>query len=431
MFGNHTDRNSNFDLNNKELKLPYSSTSTTTTTTYFPISTTSTFTSMNQSIDRQFVADSATVSLTEAQNESLIKCPSRSELKWRRMDPSLDAAVAPLLQKPLVPFLKKEKAKAHKSAIYYSECFLQGITPNDADRAALDIDSQYQKWWIKSAYQEEKEPLHSDENDKQPQFNGDNEHGDQVSMGSSKRKSAPVVVCDDGRISHSQTAKRRRGRGNLRNVIDDVTFELHQQLIATPSKQQHGGGGVSGAAVVVAEEVRSVARVLSDDQQLIDSFNVRTIPNLSLVTPEQIEGIRDEILDKLRDNGGDIQDPTIKTGLSILESYYLSSDLDARQADDSESFPYDVDGTWLTLSRPTFTECRGKNRYDEYIYSIGRMSFDMFRPTNLQCSIQGIFNTVQMLDPAKGELPFSMPRRIRKELGKSLLHGVKGLRTYK
>jgi hypothetical protein len=377
---------------------------------------------MNIGIDpAQTIASEAVRSLTEAQNEALIRSPSRGELKWRRMDPTLDAAVAPLLQKPIVPFHKTEKGKAHKSAIYYSECFLKGITPNDADRAALDIDSHYKKWWVQSAYHEQegagappRATLGSKFNEKPVMAGG-------ISTDSSKRKYVQVVS-DSSHYSHSEdNAKRRRRRGRLRDVIDDVAFDLQQE---------------QGREEQIPEEAENstgltAARIIPEEEDAADPFMIQIIPNLSSVTVMQIEAIRDEILDTLRRNGGVLEDPTLKTGLSILESYYLSSDFDARRADTAE-FPYDINGTWLTLSRPTYTECQGKNQSDEFLYSMGRMSFDMFRPTNLKCSIQGIFNTVQMLDAAKGELPFSMPRRIRKELGKSLVEGgVKGLRTYK
>lgn len=368
-------------------------------------------------------SESATITLSEAQSEALAEPPS-SELKWRRMDPTLGNAVSPLLQKPLVPICKSERGRAHKSAVYYSECFLRGITPNDADRAALQVDSQFQKWWVKSAYKEETRTVPS---------NAKPSTASVVSCASSsKRKQGGFDSNNESYFNAPAAAKRRRRRGSLRDVIDDVTFELHNQR-----EPELSGGEPDPRTTILEEELEPRTAVSLQEGVIVESepamkpFTIQCIPNLSLVTPEQIEGIRDEILDTLKHNGGVMQDPTIKTGLSILESHYLSSDLDARRAD-TDSFPHDINGTWLTLSRPTYSECQGKNEYGEHLYSLGRMSFDMFRPTHLQCSIQGTFNTVHMLDAAKGELPYSMPRRIRKELGKSLVEGgVKGLRTYK
>mmetsp|Transcript_21421 Transcript_21421/g.35454 ORF Transcript_21421/g.35454 Transcript_21421/m.35454 type:complete len:567 (+) Transcript_21421:150-1850(+) len=374
---------------------------------------------------RQTIANPATVSLVEAQNEAMAKSPLMGELKWRRMDPTLDAAVAPLLQKPIVPFHKTEKVKAQKSAIYYSECFLKGITPNDADRAAIHIGSQYQKWWIKSAYHEEEAAALSAPRTSAPSLKSD------MSTDSSSKRKHVQVVSDASHYSNSEHASQRRRRGSLRDAIDDVAFDL--QHVQQQQEGHHSRGYISAEAGNYPSRRRSATRIQPEEEeehQGFSPFTIQVIPNLSSVNPHEIEGIRDEIIAKLKRNGGILEDPSLKTGLSILESYYLSSDLDARRAD-TDAFPYEIDGTWLTLSRPTYTECQGKNNSDEYLYSLGRMSFDMFRPTNLKCSIQGIFNTVQMLDASKGELPFSMPRKIRKELGKSLVDGgVKGLRTY-
>ncbi len=58
------------------------------------------------------------------------------------------------------------------------------------------------------------------------------------------------------------------------------------------------------------------------------------------------------------------------------------------------------------------------------MYTLGRMSFDMFAPGNLVCSIQGIFNNIQVLDISQDRhLLKSVPRSLRDEVegGKSVL----------
>jgi len=58
------------------------------------------------------------------------------------------------------------------------------------------------------------------------------------------------------------------------------------------------------------------------------------------------------------------------------------------------------------------------------MYTMGRMSFDMFTPGNLICSIQGIFNNITTLDMKKDHhLLKSVPRSLREEIdsGKSVL----------
>ena len=75
---------------------------------------------------------------------------------------TLDSAVSPLLPRATAPFDKTERKRAHTSAVYYSECFLRGIKPLDADSAAKDAQEQYDKWWIDRTARNEKrrsEPL--------------------------------------------------------------------------------------------------------------------------------------------------------------------------------------------------------------------------------------------------------------------------------
>ena len=48
----------------------------------------------------------------------------------------MDKAAAPLLSRPVAPFCRTERKRAHTAAVYYSECFLRGIEPTVADKAA-------------------------------------------------------------------------------------------------------------------------------------------------------------------------------------------------------------------------------------------------------------------------------------------------------
>eukprot|EP00957_Ditylum_brightwellii_P151237 11515644-Ditylum_brightwellii.AAC.1 len=48
----------------------------------------------------------------------------------------------------------------------------------------------------------------------------------------------------------------------------------------------------------------------------------------------------------------------------------------------------------------TSCQLEGCDDEDECMYTLGRMSFDIFYPTNLLCSIQGMFNSVNFVSPA-------------------------------
>jgi len=53
---------------------------------------------------------------------------------------------------------------------------------------------------------------------------------------------------------------------------------------------------------------------------------------------------------------------------------------------------------WLTMNPPAFKGCLGENKNGDKLYTLGRMSFDMFRPTDLICSIQWAFNVISPLE---------------------------------
>jgi hypothetical protein len=107
----------------------------------------------------------------------------------------------------------------------------------------------------------------------------------------------------------------------------------------------------------------------------------------------------------LRRTRGDTTQSEFLSFVGTLESWYSASGRD-------ES-PLARDGTWLTLSKPTYSECRGKNNNGEYRYSLGRLSFDMFRPTGLVCSIQASLNVIQ---PVENGHQVYYPSSIQKEV---------------
>jgi hypothetical protein len=67
---------------------------------------------------------------------------------------TLESAVAPLIPIPTAPFAKSERKRALTTAAYYSECCMNGIPPVEADKAALAMQSQYNKWWVGAKYHE-------------------------------------------------------------------------------------------------------------------------------------------------------------------------------------------------------------------------------------------------------------------------------------
>lgn len=117
-------------------------------------------------------------------------------------------------------------------------------------------------------------------------------------------------------------------------------------------------------------------------------------PQRMMIAPKPqsavLQQARENLLYQLAVAKGETDSPAFLDCLSILEQQY-NSNLASEPTD--YSYAEHV-GTWLTLTKPTFFGCLGDNDSGDPMYSLGRMTFDMFTPSGLICSLQGNFNTV-------------------------------------
>jgi hypothetical protein len=132
------------------------------------------------------------------------------------------------------------------------------------------------------------------------------------------------------------------------------------------------------------------------------------------VSVSAITKARDGILHELAISGGETNSDRFKESLQFLESTFTSNNYDG-----------DVElsqGKWLTLTKPSFFGNLGDNDAGDPMYTLGRMSFDMFAPTQLVCSLQGSFNLVE---PADIHEATPVPKALQEEVA----NGAK-LHTY-
>jgi hypothetical protein len=181
------------------------------------------------------------------------------------------------------------------------------------------------------------------------------------------------------------------------------------------------------------EGVHLVMEDDDDDDALTtanNSMDDRSLTELTLTI--KINKARDDILRVLAINDGDVESDEFKIKIDPLEKFFLTRDIDTRtqQALRSHLFPSpakSIEGMWLTLSKPSWFGCLGLNDNGDPMYTLGRMSFDMFSPTNLVCSLQGNFNRVEIVsgEDRKAMLQF-VPTKLREEVE----NGETVLRTY-
>ena len=73
------------------------------------------------------------------------------------------------------------------------------------------------------------------------------------------------------------------------------------------------------------------------------------------------------------------------------------------------------EGSWVNMSRPNYIECLGENGDNDFMYTLGRTSFDMFQPSNLICSVQSTHTTIKIIGERE-ELPAFVPKSLKDEV---------------
>lgn len=140
------------------------------------------------------------------------------------------------------------------------------------------------------------------------------------------------------------------------------------------------------------------------------------------VSPTDVQQARDGILRQLAISGGETTSREFADCLETLQSHFDKDICVDTCLDNCEM----SEGTWLTLTKAMFFGNLGENDDGDPMYTLGRMSFDMFSPTQLVCSLQGNFNSVERVDDAdrmdlleRSAIPKSMREEV--QAGNSLL----------
>ena len=113
------------------------------------------------------------------------------------------------------------------------------------------------------------------------------------------------------------------------------------------------------------------------------------------------------------DFDGDVKDSRFVAALDVLSSFYKSSRTDIT---DRDLYRQLMNGSWRSLSRPAFPSCLGMKNDGSFVYELGTMSFGMFRPANLRCSIQNTLTHVSPATRPSDGSPTIAPWSLRREL---------------
>jgi hypothetical protein len=204
------------------------------------------------------------------------------------------------------------------------------------------------------------------------------------------------------------------------DIPQDITDIRRHEMSVSPMSCCEGSMNSESFMMTLTNRQNEVVNVVEDEEEPFTTTLSKPEPAFS----EGLVSARDGILHALAITQGDVDSENFKSALNPLLNHFSQQELDTRPHSTGTD---SVDGMWLTLSKPTYFGCLGENDNGDPLYTLGRMTFDMFSPTNLVCSLQGNFNPVEVVsDKERKAMLETVPKSLREEVES----GKTTLRTY-
>jgi len=208
-----------------------------------------------------------------------------------------------------------------------------------------------------------------------------------------------------------------------------TTMNQPKNVAAEQAEQEERRARRKGSYHLVASKNQLVENPEDEEDDFLFNFLIQPPPVAN--RREQIQQAKTQLIRSLAKNGGDVSTPEFQTSLDNLTKLYDVSSFDARKLpprpsrksrggsyfkrEQPSSTPV-VEGMWISLQKPRFQDCVGVNQDGYTQYTLGRMSFDKFRPGDLVCSIQGTFNPVHVVDGRDVESIKHVPKSLFSEV---------------
>eukprot|EP00526_Cylindrotheca_closterium_P002685 CAMPEP_0113615892 /NCGR_PEP_ID=MMETSP0017_2-20120614/7945_1 /TAXON_ID=2856 /ORGANISM="Cylindrotheca closterium" /LENGTH=1002 /DNA_ID=CAMNT_0000525163 /DNA_START=225 /DNA_END=3233 /DNA_ORIENTATION=+ /assembly_acc=CAM_ASM_000147 len=212
------------------------------------------------------------------------------------------------------------------------------------------------------------------------------------------------VMDDENRVDWSMLANVLED--DFRSGIDDWDNDNNTASIASMGDCQSEAAETeySEADTAANNEKRMIAHAREAELEYQD------LTPRALVT----RTCRSELVDSLLSVHGDVTNERFLKALEVMSSIYASSD-PGKPIDDTEFLDNFLNSAWVSLSRPAYDGCLGKTGRGDYIYALGKMSFNMFKPGSLKCSIQHTLNKISYvcdMNEARNQVPWSLRREL-------------------
>ncbi len=361
----------------------------------------------------------------------------------------------------------RHRAKALAKAFYYTECSLNGISSSNASAAEENVLCNQSKWWlngsdpnhpahlhdviVKSTDGEEVKATSMRPTEEEPDDNSfliaHNDQGDEEERGSDW--DYPIFAQDNDYPSglvDSFEFKRKTTKSNGSFSASATSSTLPPDCLQCPLDSRKS----------CAEDVlrsysaypnhyfrtsddtplsRSVAHPITSESEADDSLYISEMSHDESSTSVYARNVassrhmhqgghkrlrvsldEDATLDETflqakvdRAKKDLLSSPEETTSESFSESLNCLSKAAGRQSSEC------IDGTWIMISPPDYPSCLGTNVKGDKLYTLERMSFGMYQPGALLCSIQQQFNTISSVK-SKADMPQYVPSSLKKEV---------------
>jgi len=251
-------------------------------------------------------------------------------------------------------------------------------------------------------------------------------------------------------VRHSQTSKKRslqqdacffaecNIRGIQREEADHAAKtaqEMHQKWWVQTKRPKHMHqpppitNNLHHQTTMISQKEESRSKTDSFQKQpMHESTQItsNTMWSCGLFQDTSIHNLIHAFKDALLKAQGDANTPLCQHYIQKLSQNTQSSIEDTRwKLDEPKIMDHKA---WKLLTRPLYSEVQGESPRQQPIYTLGRLAFDMFRPTHLLCSITHIHNVIRPSTDTNEQRPRTFPTRLLAEA--RARHGKPALRDY-
>ena len=184
--------------------------------------------------------------------------------------------------------------------------------------------------------------------------------------------STTISACDDNNVKMKQQQKEAdkehhlSGEEQLRRSRRKDSYHL----VASKNKLPKDLDETDEEEDILFQHLTKISSSSSQRRRSSKDLDLQR----SLKLRDDIQQAKKRLFRDIAKSGGDTTTQEFHDTLDTLLKLYDPTQFDARKIL-KKTKTTTLEGMWITLSKPNFIGCLGQNSNDEYMYTLGRMSF--------------------------------------------------------